>query len=322
MANKCTLRCSRVGYDRAYLELKPGDTSLVWDELDDHIDTRYVSSAEACWRLFAKPIQAKSHTVVSLHVHEPGKNAGEPVPNENEANVDADDAAEADDMDAYDNTVPYELEDSHGDQDDVHAAQGSSSAPPPPADKARPRPPPSSSTLLAWFKLNECCPAARIYTYTEIVEHYRFVKNKNEFVKRKQFRRIVGRMYHVSPRDVELYHLRILLLYVQGATSYDDLKTFEGMLYRTFSEACVARGLTIDDQEHHNAMAEAASWVRAPRLRHFFAMILAHCEPKDPLSLWEKFQVLVSVQFWYVTLKFRTSFRRITRTGCSTSSER
>lgn len=262
----------------------------MWDEVSDHIDSRYVSSAEACWRLFAKPIQAKSHTVVSLHVHEPGKQASEAVPDENEANADADELAEAQDMDAYDNALPYNEEEVAHDQADATGADatGSTNAS---VSKQRSRQLPTSSTLLAWFKLNSCSQEARAYTYTEVVEHYRYVKKSNEFVKRKQYRRILGRMYHVSPRDVELYHLRILLLYVKGATSFDDLKTYEGNLHRTFAAACVARGLTTDDEEHHKAMEEAASWVRAPRLRQFFAMILAHCEPKDPLTLWETFKV-------------------------------
>lgn len=273
------------------MELKPGDTSLVWDELDDHIDSRYVSSAEACWRIFAKPIQAKSHTVVSLHVHEPGKQAAEPAPNENPGDADADEMVEIQNMDAYDDNLPYNAEADPPDQAEVDVVQDVPAAAASSTNGGRPPQPLSSSTLLAWFKLNQSCPDARAYTYTEIVDHFKFVKNKSEFVKRKRKQQIVGRMYHVSPRDVELYHLRILLLYVAGATCYDDLKTFDGKLYRTFAEACVARGLTIDDQEHHNAMEEAASWVKAPRLRHFFAMILAHCEPKDPLALWEKFRV-------------------------------
>jgi hypothetical protein len=34
---------------------------------------------------------------------------------------------------------------------------------------------------------------------------------------------------------------------VKGAMSYKDLRTYNGIVYQTFKEACVARGLLKDD---------------------------------------------------------------------------
>jgi len=33
---------------------------------------------------------------------------------------------------------------------------------------------------------------------------------------------IIGRMYSVSPTQVELFHLRLLLLTIKGATSFEN----------------------------------------------------------------------------------------------------
>lgn len=42
-------------------------------------------------------------------------------------------------------------------------------------------------------------------------------------------------MYSVSPTQTELYHLRLLLLTVKGATSFDKLKTVNEEICQTFS---------------------------------------------------------------------------------------
>ena len=71
--------------------------------------------------------------------------------------------------------------------------------------------------------------------------------------------RIISRMYSVSPADSEKFHLRLLLLHVLGATSYDDLKTVSGSLCSNFREACIQRHLLSDDGEYNEALMEALS---------------------------------------------------------------
>ncbi|XP_015691438.1 uncharacterized protein LOC107303444 [Oryza brachyantha] len=64
-------------------------------------------------------------------------------------------------------------------------------------------------------------------------------------------------MYYVSPVAGELYYLRMLLMIVKGATSYADVKTYEGVVYPTFRQACEARGLLENDNEWHLLFDEA-----------------------------------------------------------------
>lgn len=53
----------------------------------------------------------------------------------------------------------------------------------------------------------------------------------SHWVKRSNYFNCVGRMYSVSPTQIELFRLRLLLLTVKGAISFDDLKTVNRETY-------------------------------------------------------------------------------------------
>ena len=55
------------GHDRAHVELRQHD------EIQEHIDARYLGAAEAAWRLFEFGIHGSSHTVERLSLHLPGQ---------------------------------------------------------------------------------------------------------------------------------------------------------------------------------------------------------------------------------------------------------
>lgn len=56
-------------------------------------------------------------------------------------------------------------------------------------------------------------------------------------------------MYSVSPTHIELFNLRLLLLTVKGAASFENLRTVDGILRSSFTEACIALGLIENDDE-------------------------------------------------------------------------
>ena len=103
-------------------------------------------------------------------------------------------------------------------------------------------------------------------------------------------------MYFVSPSQVELFRLRLLLLNCRGAKSFNELKNLNGVQYMTFSEACLALGLIDDDEEWSRAMQEAVSWMM-PGTRLLFVCILIHCQPVHPDELWENFKDALSEDF-------------------------
>ena len=137
--------------------------------------------------------------------------------------------------------------------------------------------------LTAWFKLNTEDPNAREFLYTEIPHHYVFNDRAKKWIPRQRGGdRIISRMYSVNPADPEKFHLRLLLLHVPGATSYDDLKTVSGEVCLTFRDACIRRHLLTDDSEYNDALMEASQFQMPRQLRSMFATICTYCQPSDP----------------------------------------
>ena len=58
---------------------------------------------------------------------------------------------------------------------------------------------------------------------------------------------MIVRMYKVSQTG-ESFFLRLLLLHVKVATSFEDLRTVDGTIFNTFCEACSQLGLLQDDR--------------------------------------------------------------------------
>lgn len=99
--------------------------------------------------------------------------------------------------------------------------------------------------------------------------------------------KVIARMYFVSPCDSERYCLRLLLLHIQGPTSFESLRTVDGHVVPTFKEACILHNLLADDTEWDRVMEEATAFQMPSQLRSIFATICLHCEPRSPLQLWE-----------------------------------
>ncbi|XP_057305225.1 ATP-dependent DNA helicase PIF1-like [Hydractinia symbiolongicarpus] len=139
--------------------------------------------------------------------------------------------------------------------------------------------------LTAWFKLNQRNVAAREHLYANIPYHFVF-KEHAWCTRQRGGEKIVSRLYSAQPSEGERFYLRILLLHVPGATSFESLRTFNGELFPTFREACLARGLLQDDNEWNGTLLQVATIGTPWQLRQTFSFILSHCEVNDPLTLW------------------------------------
>ena len=150
------------------------------------------------------------------------------------------------------------------------------------------------TTLTAFFKLNSINENARQFLYHEIPTHLVFHGTGPNACWRERQQggdRILARMYSVSPKDVERYFLRTLLLHVKGPTSYDAVKTFNEVVHETFSAAAKARGLLKDDAEWVNCLEEAAMTQHPRQLRFLFAVICFYAvELTDQKGLFERFE--------------------------------
>jgi hypothetical protein len=144
------------------------------------------------------------------------------------------------------------------------------------------------TTLTQWMVLNAVDPAARTHLYREMPEHYTWDRSKKEWRARRAARIAIGRVYAAHPADSERYHLRLLLHHVKGATSFEDIRTVNGVLALTFKEAAYRRGLLQEDGEWDAALTEATAMRMPAQIRELFANLLIYCDPRDPYALWEK----------------------------------
>lgn len=144
----------------------------------------------------------------------------------------------------------------------------------------------NQSMFLAWFVANRKYPEARELTYAEFPTKFVWKSATREWVPRKRGFAI-GRIAHIHPSGDELYFLRVLLNWVRGPTSYEDIRTVDGILYHTYEDACYALGLMDDDKEFIEAIKEATDNSSATYARKLFARMLVSKTISKPHVVWE-----------------------------------
>ena len=87
---------------------------------------------------------------------------------------------------------------------------------------------------------------------------------------------------------MERYCLRLLLLRIAEATSFEDLRTVGGEILKTFQAACFALGLLEDDKENDKVMEEAALICFGNLLIDCFVNILLFSMPAQTREFYEK----------------------------------
>ncbi|KAG8174747.1 hypothetical protein JTE90_010003 [Oedothorax gibbosus] len=86
-----------------------------------------------------------------------------------------------------------------------------------------------------------------------------------------------------------MFHLKLILNRIPGATSYEDLRTHENVLHKTFREAAIAMGLTECSDEAIAVLEEAAKTLMPKQMRRFFA--------------WERFELeMIALTARFVTV--------------------
>lgn len=146
--------------------------------------------------------------------------------------------------------------------------------------------------LTEWFVANQNHAAARGLTYVVLPTLWVWNNSQKVWTRRRTPRKLcgkIGRVYHIHPGTGELFFLRMLLMEVQGATCFADLKVYNGVHYDSFKEACQARGLVGDDNEWFRLFEEAIVWASPFQLRHFFMTVILFCEVVKGRALFEQF---------------------------------
>jgi hypothetical protein len=158
--------------------------------------------------------------------------------------------------------------------------------------------------LTEWFVANQNDRSGRDLTYCEFPSKWRWEASSRSWERRRRGTGKIGRIYYVHPSAGERYFLRMLLLVVRGAQSYEDVRRYNGVLYSTFRLACNARGLLGDDKEWYDAFDEAAAWATSSQLRKLFVTMILFCEVSDEYAFFEKVWKLLADDIQY---RFRDS---------------
>jgi hypothetical protein len=224
------------------------------DEIKQFVDSRYVSSTEAHWRLMEFPLRLQKPACEVLPVHLPGEN--------------------------YIQFTAAQLADENLMRTKAH------------------------TKLTRFFEFNAANPAFRNVLYVDIPKHCTWKQDGRRWIVRRQNQSFesVGRVAWVNPKMTEQFYLRMLLLNVPGPTSFDDLRTVNGVLHQTFRAAAQARGLASDDNEWNFALQQAVNFMTSGRqLRRFFCQILNHNADSvtNPSLLWETFANSLSEDIQY-----------------------
>lgn len=143
-----------------------------------------------------------------------------------------------------------------------------------------------SSKFAAWMECNSLYPDAKLLTYAEMPSKFIWKRRERIWFPRR-YRMALGRVTYVPMSVGEAYYLRLLLNIVRGPESYTDIKTVQGVLYKTFKEACYAYGLLDDDKEYIDAIDEASFWVSAKYLRRLFVILLTTFSIALPSNVWD-----------------------------------
>ncbi|KAM0879429.1 hypothetical protein ACQ4PT_034241 [Festuca glaucescens] len=74
-----------------------------------------------------------------------------------------------------------------------------------------------------------------------------------------------------------------------GAKCYADVRTYNGIVYGSFKDACTARGLLGDDTQWYYAFDEALKWGMGNQLRQLFVTMILYCRVLDENIFFEKY---------------------------------
>ncbi|KAF7839037.1 DNA helicase PIF1, ATP-dependent [Senna tora] len=104
----------------------------------------------------------------------------------------------------------------------------------------------------------------------------------------RSHKKVIGRIYTVSPSEGDKFYLRFLLLHVKGAKDFDDLLTCNDIKDHTLKEAAIQRGLLENDDSIRQCLQEA-SILCSPDALRFFVTVLLYCQPTGVMELWNEF---------------------------------
>jgi hypothetical protein len=274
------------GHDRARGRLQPaqnqpdGQAQAVppaVDEIAEYIDGRYVSSSEACWRLFGFTMSAQYPNVVRLPVYALG-----------ERSVTFQEDATAEDLQEL-----LEYAELKGMLEQWFVLNSTDES----ARQHLYRDIPHHYVWIPmnrkrgfpgqWRRRKRGNGVGRIYNVS--------IRRGDAFYVRLLLLKIPGA---TSFKDLCRIPDDLCVSVTDAAALEAD--DGSGRAYaRDFKEACRILGLIDDDKEWDQALAEGVTFQNSKQLRELFVLILCDCNPSSPLGLWEKYKKNMADDYLY-----------------------
>lgn len=160
---------------------------------------------------------------------------------------------------------------------------------------------PPSTTLTSFFEMCQNDDFARTLLYSEMPRFYTWNQSSKKFQRRKRGQPVpgypqvfstdaLGRLYAIHPSQDECFYLRLLLVNVRGPTSFQHLRTVNGVLCGTYREACQHLGLLENDTHWDHTLEDAVISSNAKQIRTLFSIILSTCFSSTPSDLWHNYK--------------------------------
>lgn len=142
-----------------------------------------------------------------------------------------------------------------------------------------------ATMFLAWFEANKKFETGRNLTYAEYPQMFVFDdETRSWHIRKKGF--AIGRLTYIPPGSGEIFYMRLLLTIQRGCMSFDDIKTVNGQIFKTFRDACFALGLLADDKEFIDGIKESSVLGSGHQLRRLFVTLLLMGTMSRPDCVW------------------------------------
>jgi len=152
----------------------------------------------------------------------------------------------------------------------------------------------SATTMLTdYFAANACPirgPDANNLLYEDFPTKFTWNTSTKVWSRRKKDILMYGRMDNIHPANIQLFHLRLLLKNRKGITSFEDLRTVDGIDMGSYQAAAIALNLCQNDQNYIDCMEDAIVYSMPSTLRQLYCSILTQCFPTDPRTLLLRFK--------------------------------
>ena len=120
-------------------------------------------------------------------------------------------------------------------------------------------------------------------------------------------------MYYFISMQREKHYLQLLLMIVQDAQSFDDIRTVDKVLHLTYRFICTALRLLEDDDEWVSCFIEVVHFSISSSLRSLFMIALMHSDLANLCALWNRFHVVRNNlsrhihEFSFISIDFKNS---------------